>query len=197
MPVTASISSCAIAQWRLCGSVDHPAHSNKFVAPIWNLKAFDPHVFALPWAVNKRIAACINASMQTAWPRARTENKNVALPRSRKCNLLPRVRLICSDAGHFNPIFAVGPPDQARAVKALLGRRTAGAVFFAHLLQLVVQRLPAAGAAPTPEVGELRQEVANLRTLLDASEKTQQADLDQLRSWMTKVIRNRATTDKQ
>ncbi|MCG4878394.1 hypothetical protein L0N00_18345, partial [Eggerthella lenta] len=61
----------------------------------------------------------------------------------------------------------------------------------AHLLQLVVQRLPAPGGSNTPEVGQLRQEVANLRVLLDSSEKTQQADLDQLRSWMTKVIRNR------
>ena len=58
------------------------------------------------------------------------------------------------------------------------------------MLQLVVQRLPAPGGN-APEVGQLQQEVANLRLLLDASEKTQQADLDQLRTWMTKVIRNR------
>ena len=61
----------------------------------------------------------------------------------------------------------------------------------------MVQRLPAAGGAPAPEVGELRQEVTNLRTLLDASEKTQQADLDQLRTWMTRVIRNRGNSDQQ
>lgn len=83
------------------------------------------------------------------------------------------------------------------AALQILERQTSAIEGIAHLLQLVVQRLPAAGTAPTPEVGELRQEVANLRTLLDASEKTQQADLDQLRSWMTKVIRNRGNTGQQ
>ena len=37
----------------------------------------------------------------------------------------------------------------------------------------------------------LRKDVENLRVLLHASEKNQQADLDQLREWMTKVIRSR------
>ncbi len=37
----------------------------------------------------------------------------------------------------------------------------------------------------------LRKEVATLRLLLDASEKTQQSDLEQLRTWMGRVIRER------
>ena len=77
------------------------------------------------------------------------------------------------------------------AALQILERQTSAIEGIAHLLQLVVQRLPAADSPAAPEVGQLRQEVANLRVLLDSSEKTQQADLDQLRSWMTKVIRNR------
>lgn len=34
---------------------------------------------------------------------------------------------------------------------------------------------------------QLRKDVENLRILLHASEKTQQADLDQLREWMTRL----------
>ena len=77
------------------------------------------------------------------------------------------------------------------AALQILERQTSAIEGIAHLLQIVVQRLPAADNSSAPEVGQLRQEVANLRVLLDSSEKTQQADLDQLRSWMTKVIRNR------
>ena len=77
------------------------------------------------------------------------------------------------------------------AALQILERQTSAIEGIAHLLQLVVQRLPAPGSNNGAEVGQLRQEVANLRVLLDSSEKTQQADLDQLRSWMTKVIRNR------
>lgn len=77
------------------------------------------------------------------------------------------------------------------AALQILERQTNAIEGIAHLLQLVVQRLPAPESAAAPELGQLRQEVANLRVLLDSSEKTQQADLDQLRSWMTKVIRNR------
>jgi len=87
--------------------------------------------------------------------------------------------------------FAVSNEYFPSAALQILERQTSAIEGIAHLLQLVVQRLPAPGATPAPEVGQLRQEVANLRTLLDASEKTQQADLDQLRSWMTRVIRNR------
>ena len=78
------------------------------------------------------------------------------------------------------------------AALQILERQTSAIEGIAHLLQLVVQRLPAPNEEKTEPVAQLRQEVSALRVLLDASEKTQQADLDQLRSWMTKVIRTRA-----
>ena len=111
----------------------------------------------------------------------------------------PRNALAVADAP---PAHAVGDLAVANeyfpsAALQILERQTSAIEGIAHLLQLVVQRLPAPGGAPSPEVGELRQEVANLRTLLDASEKTQQADLDQLRTWMTRVIRNRGKSGQE
>ncbi len=43
-------------------------------------------------------------------------------------------------------------------------------------------------SAREAEQEKLRSEVETLRLLLDASEKTQQADLQQLRDWMTRII---------
>jgi len=77
------------------------------------------------------------------------------------------------------------------AALQILERQTSAIEGIAHLLQLVVQRLPAPSEAKADSVTQLREEVSALRVLLDSSEKTQQADLDQLRSWMTKVIRTR------
>ena len=107
------------------------------------------------------------------------------------------VTLAESCPAHEGADLAVANDYFPSAALQILERQTNAIEGIAHLLQLVVQRLPAQGSAPAPEVGELRQEVTNLRTLLDASEKTQQADLDQLRTWMTRVIRNRGNSDQQ
>ena len=108
----------------------------------------------------------------------------------------PRNAVAVADASCSHEVadLAVANEYFPSAALQILERQTSAIEGIAHLLQLVVQRLPAPGNAPAPEVNELRQEVANLRTLLDASEKTQQADLDQLRSWMTKVIRSRGNS---
>ena len=110
----------------------------------------------------------------------------------------PRNAVAVADAAASNAVadLAVNHDFLPSAALQILERQTNAIEGIAHLLQLVVQRLPAPSAAAAPEVGQLRQEVANLRTLLDASEKTQQADLDQLRTWMTRVIRNRDTSEK-
>lgn len=104
----------------------------------------------------------------------------------------PRNAVAVADAESSTAIAEVPSSNDffPSAALQILERQTSAIEGIAHLLQLVVQRLPAPGSN-TQEVGQLRQEVANLRVLLDSSEKTQQADLDQLRSWMTKVIRNR------
>ena len=80
------------------------------------------------------------------------------------------------------------------AALRLLGRQTLALEGIAQLIHLVIERLPQPGMM-LPETAQenqqLRKDVENLRVLLHASEKTQQADLDQLREWMTKVIRSR------
>ena len=105
----------------------------------------------------------------------------------------PRNAVAVTDADSSTTIAEVPSSNDffPSAALQILERQTNAIEGIAHLLQLVVQRLPAPSGITAPEVGQLRQEVANLRVLLDSSEKTQQADLDQLRSWMTKVIRNR------
>lgn len=109
----------------------------------------------------------------------------------------PRNALAVADCGAASLATDVSPTNDFFPAAALqmLERQTSAIEGIAHLLQLVVQRLPAPEGGDTPSVTQLRQEVNDLRVLLDASEKTQQADLDQLRSWMTKVIRNRNTTN--
>ena len=80
------------------------------------------------------------------------------------------------------------------AALRLLERQTLPLEGIAQLIHLVIERLPQPGMM-LPETAQenqqLRKDVENLRVLLHASEKTQQADLDQLREWMTKVIRSR------
>lgn len=72
----------------------------------------------------------------------------------------------------------------------LLERQTTALEGIARLLQTFLEKLPAPAPEST-EVSSLRNEVDALRILLDSSEKTQQADLEQLRQWMGKVIRTR------
>lgn len=109
----------------------------------------------------------------------------------------PRNALAVADCGTASLAtdVSLGNDFFPAAALQMLERQTSAIEGIAHLLQLVVQRLPAPEGGDTPSVTQLRQEVNDLRVLLDASEKTQQADLDQLRSWMTKVIRNQNTTN--
>ncbi len=59
------------------------------------------------------------------------------------------------------------------------------------LLRTIAQGFASGGANPANAVSEhadLRKEIETLRLLLDNSEKTQQADLQQLRIWLARVI---------
>ncbi|MBO4313585.1 MAG: MerR family transcriptional regulator [Desulfovibrio sp.] len=59
------------------------------------------------------------------------------------------------------------------------------------LLRTIAQGFASGGANPANAVSEhadLRKEIDTLRLLLDNSEKTQQADLQQLRIWLARVI---------
>lgn len=88
------------------------------------------------------------------------------------------------------------PEFFSAAVLQLLERQTVAMEGISQLMHHFIERLPLAAApagTTSPEDNQaLRKEVETLRTLLHASEKTQQADLDQLRQWMRKVILDRA-----
>lgn len=93
------------------------------------------------------------------------------------------------------------PDFFSAAVLQLLERQTLAMEGISQLMHHFIERLPLA-AAPADTVNTednqaLRKEVETLRTLLHASEKTQQADLDQLRQWMRKVILNRSKAAAQ
>ncbi len=81
----------------------------------------------------------------------------------------------------------------------MLERQTQALELIAQTFPLLAERLqpaqtPVAAIQDTPEDDEkasLRKELADLRLLLEASEKTQQADLEQLRTWMGRVIQRK------
>lgn len=87
------------------------------------------------------------------------------------------------------------PDFFSAAVLQLLERQTVAMEGISQLMHHFIERLPLPAApadtASTEDNQALRKEVETLRTLLHASEKTQQADLDQLRQWMRKVILDR------
>ncbi|MDD4702227.1 MAG: MerR family transcriptional regulator [Desulfovibrio sp.] len=82
------------------------------------------------------------------------------------------------------------------AALQLMERQTTALEGIAQLLHLVVNRLPASSEQSAvnmaEENAELRQDIDTLRLLLHSSEKTQQADLEQLRQWMGRMIRSKS-----
>ena len=113
----------------------------------------------------------------------------------------PRNALALADT---SPLQLASLPAQdffPTAALQLIERQTPALEGIAQLLHAVVERLPAQSGQAISDTAEqnaaLRQELDTLRLLLNASEKTQQADLEQLRQWMGRVIRNRATGDAQ
>ena len=76
------------------------------------------------------------------------------------------------------------------AALQLMERQTVALEGIAQLLHVIVQQKNAP-SLQADQIDGLRQDVETLRLLLESSEKTQQADLDQLRSWMAKVIQKK------
>ena len=108
----------------------------------------------------------------------------------------PRNALTLTDS---QPIQTIQAPVQdvfPSAALQLMERQTTALEGIAQLLHMVVERLPATAGQPAAnmaeENAELRQELDTLRLLLHASEKTQQADLEQLRQWMGRMIRSKS-----
>lgn len=122
-----------------------------------------------------RTAAAVEEALQAQFPRNALAVSNEHMPTPQAANPTP----------DFFPTAAL----------QLLERQTVALEGLSDLMRLVVERLPLANAAPalTEDNTRLHKEVETLRTLLLASEKTQQADLEQLRRWMTRVIQRRVS----
>ncbi|MDR1777414.1 MAG: MerR family transcriptional regulator [Desulfovibrio sp.] len=86
------------------------------------------------------------------------------------------------------------PPHFPAAALQMLERQTQALEGISQLMHVLVERLPLlSDQAASGQTSELREEVQTLRMLLNASEKTQQSDLEQLRRWMARVIQTRGT----
>ncbi len=122
-----------------------------------------------------RTAAAVEEALQARFPRNALAVSNPEMPAQQLSNPVP----------DFFPTAAL----------QLLERQTLALEGLSDLMRLVVERLPLADAEPAMAEDNLRlhKEVETLRTLLLASEKNQQADLEQLRRWMTRVIQRRVS----
>lgn len=84
------------------------------------------------------------------------------------------------------------PLPDSPAVLQLLERQTSALEGMLQVLRLLVERMPlSAGGTPADQpdaAPELVREVRTLRTLLEACEKNHQADLEQIRKWVGKLI---------
>ena len=124
-----------------------------------------------------RTAAAVENTLQARFPR-----NALAVPEPETC----LARQLDTPVADLLPAAAL----------QFLERQTQALESIAQLMRVVIERLPQAEAATgaTAENQQLRNDVEKLRVLLHASEKTQQADLDQLRAWMTRVIQRRDKT---
>ena len=94
---------------------------------------------------------------------------------------------------HSSPTMATNLPQATTSfipasALQLIERQTLALESIAQILHTMVLRFNPEPFADS-SVSQLRNDIEKLRILLDSSEKTQQADLEQLRSWMTKIIR--------
>lgn len=116
-----------------------------------------------------RTAVAVDEALQGRFPR-----NAVALPEGQLA--LPEAQAV--------PVL---PP----AALQLIERQTTALEGILFVLQGLVRRMSDHMDEFKEDTSTLRKDIDVLRTLLDASEKTQQADMEQLRQWMGRVIQNR------
>lgn len=111
----------------------------------------------------------------------------------------PRNALALSDQRDCAPLAPSGQGLLSAGAIHLLERQTHALELIAELLRLFVDRSPAmAGdSALGQEQRRLRTDLETLRLLLQNSEKTQQEDLEQLRTWMQRLVRQRGAEARE
>lgn len=136
-----------------------------------------------------RTAASVEELLAVQFPRnVEIRPLSVSLPPAHEKNDLQV--MTASPVATVTPQEAMPLPDSP-AVLQLLERQTAALEGMLQILRVLVERMPlpagstGAEQAVTPE---LQKEVQTLRTLLEACEKNHQADLEQIRKWVGKLI---------
>lgn len=104
----------------------------------------------------------------------------------------PRNALALSGQQDCAPVASAGQGLLPVGALHLLERQTHALELIAELMRLFLERIPRESAS---ELGQqqqrLRTDLDTLRLLLQNSEKTQQEDLEQLRTWMQRLVRQR------
>lgn len=132
------------------------------------------------------------------------ERLSASFPRNAELSVAPEAPFPASDALPTTPLPASRPCDDTRrgaplsdaspAVLQLLERQTCALEGMLQVFRLLAERLPLPGSQAAPPAGDqdaLQKEVRTLRTLLEACEKNQQADMEQIRRWIGKTLRDR------
>lgn len=108
----------------------------------------------------------------------------------------PRNALALSNGRACRPVTAAGEDLLSAGALHLLERQTHALELIAELMRLFLERVPAHQGEAASDLGRqqerLRADLETLRLLLQNSEKTQQEDLEQLRTWMQRLVRQRA-----
>lgn len=108
----------------------------------------------------------------------------------------PRNALALGNEHACRPVAAAsGESLLSASALHLLERQTHALELIAELMRLFLERMPPQGDTAS-DLGRrqerLRTDLETLRLLLQTSEKTQQEDLEQLRTWMQRLVRQRA-----
>lgn len=104
----------------------------------------------------------------------------------------PRNALALSDKPDCAPQVSAGQSLLSAGAIHLLERQTHALELIAELMRLFLERIPReTGAELEEQQQRLRTDLDTLRLLLENSEKTQQEDLEQLRTWMQRLVRQR------
>lgn len=107
----------------------------------------------------------------------------------------PRNALALSNEHACRPAAVAGENLLSAGALHLLERQTHALELIAELMRLFLERMPPQGDTAS-DLGRrqerLRTDLETLRLLLQTSEKTQQEDLEQLRTWMQRLVRQRA-----
>ena len=109
----------------------------------------------------------------------------------------PRNALALGNSNECAPVANMSQSLLSASAIHLLERQTHALELIAELMRIFLDRMPGQGTADISlgeEQARMRNDLETLRLLLHNAEKTQQEDLDQLRTWMQRLVRERTNS---